>query len=563
MERKYLDTICHQSHFGNVRALTVWVSSNAKDVFMKRNCIKYFLLFVLVALWLLPAVAIAENVGNSPQLPLLINNAGGIRDAGSSGVLSSFPQANAVQRFREVELTAELLLPGTLYKGDEFILNLFPDKQWTAMIEQISTDINGTLSLSCKIQSLDYGFAIITVSEGRAFANIEIPEEQLVYNITQDAASKRYYLLELDTAKMDIQEGAPSLSVPSPGNIIFPQLAPNAVRSGPLDPADVDIMILYTPAALNYANSTLGINNLLAQVMTKSQLVLNNSLTYITMNLVYSGAVDYTESGNAEVDLVRLATYPGFEPYGESYAGFSLLGYMDEIHNIRDIFGADLVVLLEYISTPGGLGWLMETTAGMPEYAFCINRVQQATTYTPIHEMGHNMGAHHHKAQTVQPGPGLFPYSAGWRWVGTNSARYCDVMTYESGSYYADGLAHSRVAYFSNPSLNYQGVATGDAVDGDNARNMRESKHIVAAYKTANFPEPMNLTITRTEGSGYLDWDDVPYANSYKVFYAAKPNALPEEWNLAGIVGVSQFNEATAEKRFYRVLSSSAALPAR
>ena len=46
------------------------------------------------------------------------------------------------------------------------------------------------------------------------------------------------------------------------------------------------------------------------------------------------------------------------------------------------------------------------------------------------------------------------------------------------------------MAYFSNPGITYQGDATGDAADGDNARTLREIRTVIAGYRpTANAPE--------------------------------------------------------------------------
>ena len=57
-------------------------------------------------------------------------------------------------------------------------------------------------------------------------------------------------------------------------------------------------------------------------------------------------------------------------------------------------------------------------------------------------------------------------------------------MSYSSGAYFPDGIDHVYAAYFSNPNVLYKGVATGHVSDGDNARNIREIKSVIAGYRT-------------------------------------------------------------------------------
>jgi hypothetical protein len=244
----------------------------------------------------------------------------------------------------------------------------------------------------------------------------------------------------------------------------------------------IDVMVVYTPAAKQWADSSGGgISNVVSQSMEKAQLVADNSVADFSVNLVHSVEVSYTESGDSGTDLGRL------QKVGD--------GYLDNVHTLRNTYGADVVVLFTKVEDTGGIGYLLNSTSGSPEYAFSITRVQQASwTFTTIHEIGHNMGLHHHKEQNVQPGPGLYSYSAGWRWTSTDSKPYCSVMTYEAGKYFSDGITHNRVAYFSNPSLTYIGAATGDAEDGDNARNVREIKTVIAAYRNASSYQIMSPT---------------------------------------------------------------------
>ncbi|NLH17252.1 MAG: hypothetical protein GX455_11790, partial [Phycisphaerae bacterium] len=258
----------------------------------------------------------------------------------------------------------------------------------------------------------------------------------------------------------------------------------------PLDPATIDILVVYTPAARTWAdNSGGGIANVISQAMEKGQLALDNSNTNLTIRLVHSAEINYTESGDSGTDLDRL-TNSGDE-------------YMDTVGTLRTQYKADLVCLFASVSDTGGIAWLLGRSGGDPSTGFSLVRVQQAASgYTQIHEMGHNMGCGHHKQQTTQPGPGLFDYSAGWRWTGTDSGRYCSVMTYSSGSYFADGLNHTTVGYFSNPAISYKGLPTGHRDDGDNARTIREVKHAVAAYRSNKVPLTPSLINPANGASG-------------------------------------------------------------
>jgi hypothetical protein len=180
----------------------------------------------------------------------------------------------------------------------------------------------------------------------------------------------------------------------------------------------IDLMIVYTRAAREWADSqATGINHVINQAMENAQLVFGNSKVGISLHLFHAAEIDYVESGSSYTDLKTLRTSSSGVP------------------SLRDARGADLVSLFARVEDVGGLAWLLRSRSGSPSYGFQLVRVQQASgTYTHIHEIGHNMGSHHHKAQNYQPGPGLYPYSAGWRWTDQDGQRYCSVMTYESGS---------------------------------------------------------------------------------------------------------------------------------
>jgi hypothetical protein len=224
-------------------------------------------------------------------------------------------------------------------------------------------------------------------------------------------------------------------------------------------------MIVYTPAAASWAEGSGGINNVISQAIQKSKNAHANSGTGVDINLVHSAQINYTEAGSG-TDLNRLTFSDG---------------YMDEVLTWRDTYGADLVCILTYTSDTGGLGWLYN---GSSTYGMCLSRVQQTSwTYTLVHEFGHNMGCGHRADQATQPGPGYYSYSSGWHWTGSSGSKHASVMSYEDGGYY-------RVAHFSNPSISYDGVATGNATTGDNARSMRNIKPNIAAFRASISQDP-------------------------------------------------------------------------
>jgi len=377
----------------------------------------------------------------------------------------------SASRLCTVTLSDWVGVPDSVAPGDELVLNLFPDASYVATIDRISTNVNGTLSVRARLQGYPWGYVIVSSTDQEGtLASIEVPEEGLQYLLLYEPRSDAYYLAELDPAKMDVPQEAPPLLAPPPSPEEEWEIATfresMTASMGPEDPATIDVVIVYTPAAEDWAGAWYapwrgGINNNIDQAMQKAQLVMDNSNTGVTLELVHSARVEYTEYGNSVVELDRLR-----DPNDE---------HMDEVHQWRDEHGADLVALFALVYDVAGRGYQLWDEGGRPDRGFSLTAIQYArNSYTHIHEMGHNMGCHHHK-QDSWPGPGLFDYSAGWRWTKWGLP-YCTVMAYTDGY-------RIRVAHFSNPDIDYGGSPTGDPDDGDNARTIRETKHVIAAYR--------------------------------------------------------------------------------
>jgi hypothetical protein len=402
--------------------------------------------------------------------------------------LHFFENKDAVTRFREVELNVNLKSLFTVEPEDHIHLNLFSDVEYITEVQRVEEIMDGNVTITAKLLSFDYAFMVIATTEDRTLTTILIPEKGVNYQIISDPITLNHFLLEINPALLPEPTEYPSLT---PGELTEEDIQEQEriqkeidnTKSGPNDPATIDVMIIYTPAARTWGNSNGGILNLIATSVAIGKTALSNSSTIATTRLVHTGEISYTEytgpaiwygspynfwASGPEVDLIRLT---------DGTHGFATA------HTWRNTYGADLVQL--FTTMGGGIAWVLGNTGGSPDWGFSLAGVSTATAYTPIHEMGHNMGCGHHKDQNFQAGPALYTYSAGWRWQGTDNVWYSSVMSYTGSGFFPSNPVNSiRVGHFSNPSVNYMGVATGDAVDGDNARTIRNTKHVIAAYRS-------------------------------------------------------------------------------
>lgn len=379
-----------------------------------------------------------------------------------------------------------------LAKQDKLKFQLLDRQEYVATVQAVCRNINSTWTLVAKLDDFHYSYLIVSQTGDNVTANIDIPEHGKKYLLI---GNKEHgdYLLDVSGRQLEVENLPERLATAGQPWHFIEDYRRQADEDQQRDTV-IDIMVLYTPAAKTWADSNGGIANVIANAVTLGNTSLANSSTSMQLNLVHSAEVSYTESGSSNTDLDRLTNTSDT--------------YIDEIHTWRNTYKADIVTMFTFIEDTGGLGWLLGYKSGQPQYAFSICRVQQVGwTYTMVHELGHNMGAHHHKQQTVQPGPTNWgsswsenTWSAGWKWTTAASERYCCLMSYTSG--YPDGQTYTRVAHFSNPSVTYGGYPTGDAADGDNARTLREMRLTLASYRVADKPTITTQPTSQTKNQG-------------------------------------------------------------
>lgn len=224
----------------------------------------------------------------------------------------------------------------------------------------------------------------------------------------------------------------------------------------------MDIMVAYTPEARVSAGSESAILATIdLAVLETNQAYANSGIDY-RLQLVKTHEVNYAEVSSFTEMLGRLKNPND--------------GNMDEIHGLRDMYGADLVTLIVGGSQYCGLGYLMTNPGpGFESWAFSVVARGCATGfYSFAHELGHNLGCQHDRDHA---GSGAYDWSYGHR---ASDSSWRTIMAYAPGS---------RINHFSNPNVMHQGEPTGvvntSAQGADNAMTINATAAIVSEFRDA------------------------------------------------------------------------------
>ena len=225
-----------------------------------------------------------------------------------------------------------------------------------------------------------------------------------------------------------------------------------------------DVMVVYTNLARAAAGGTNAINAEVQLGVDTANMTYDNSNVNARYRLVWRGEVTYNESGALTDHRDRLRD-PGD-------------GFYDWINITRDEVNADMCSI-----------WVDDDDAGQwCGFAFCETTTQAAYisvnwecasgNFSYPHEHGHGQGCAHNP-ENAGSCP-LYTYSYGNRWT-SGSSSYRTVMAYNTSN-----GPYQRIAYWSNPGINYLGVATGSATR-DNARTLDNTARTVEAFEFGGF----------------------------------------------------------------------------
>ncbi len=224
----------------------------------------------------------------------------------------------------------------------------------------------------------------------------------------------------------------------------------------------VRVIVMYTnTTAANMADPIGFINSCIDATNT----AYDNSSVNFNVELAVAKKVAYTESLNSTTDVTR------YRNIGD--------GYLDEVHDLRTYFDADLCLLITE-NVQSGICGEAYTVANSPYGdAFCVvTRGCSVGNLSFPHELGHLYGCRHDPYVDNTN----TPYDYGHVYV-FFPVRWRTVMAYNN--YCSDnGAGCTRIQYFSNPSVNYSGNATGVSNANDNESALEVSRANISSLET-------------------------------------------------------------------------------
>ncbi len=263
------------------------------------------------------------------------------------------------------------------------------------------------------------------------------------------------------------------------------------------DGSTVDILVLYTTLAANANGGAVGIESKILAGRDDLNTALSDSLVSTQFRVVHMEEVAFSQSGSMGSQLAQLR-----DPDD---------GVLDDAHILRDLYKADLVML---VISAGDVCGIANIGVGpgntpTPENAFSVVSAacMGGSTRVFAHEVGHNMGLLHGYEENPCTNGGS-RFGKGFQ---ADDGSFMTVM--------AVGTA-PRGLRFSNPAVDVNGQPSGVAAGvyhaADSAAALALAVPVVAKYRdrdmnadgVEDIDEIAAGTLSDCDGNGYPDFAD-------------------------------------------------------
>ena len=418
-----------------------------------------FLLVVCVALAAaisIPIVAFGQSVMGNPQLFDFV----GEMEEGREKSLSI-----AGLRQQSIQVRVEAIDSS---QAKQIEISLFDGKVFQAVQRETEGFIRqdaSTFSWSGKIYSDGAwsGDVILTVHKNAMAGSIYAPSG--VYSILPQA-NGAHVLIEIDQSLFPANGDDAQIVGALRGN---PGLNDSDQQSAPQldDGSQIDVMLVYTDDVRAFLGGTTQATAFAQQAITITNTAYQNSAMTPRVRLVHAMELNYAESNNTLTDLNFIRADAG-------------------VAAARNIYKADAVgFLVQNAPNACGQGFLMGNgnhNAAFESSAFSVSvRSCAVDNLTFPHELGHNQGAHHNPENAGPPTQTVFPYAFG-HYVNGGPSPFRTILSTTT-----NGICSTcpRIPYFSNPSVNFNGLPTGITDQRDNARTINNTALVFSRFRNS------------------------------------------------------------------------------
>ncbi len=344
----------------------------------------------------------------------------------------------------------------------------------------VNTDFKKDIELTIYDRNLDaqgnetlvfqdnfYNYAIIVIYDLKIFGFIQIgPDKYYIEPI-----SERYYLLtRVDNEKVS-KSNSECKNKPYNKENIFHKTSINEILPSinSLTNYTIDILVAYTPMALNKTGTVQAMNALIDGAIAQANTSYSQSGINISLNVVYKTLLDINES-----------------PY---YLQIDLDNFIAnaQIQTLRLQYGADICVLLLSDANKDNAGLAAgDATQDSPPY--CVLRYDYAISQmTFAHEIGHLQGAQHQYFGTDP-----IDYAHGWYYKDVNPINsWRTIMSVMAGGYGDKwgSTIETRIGRWSDPGNYY---SDGHILGASNANNKLKLNN-TASFISSLMSEPTTV----------------------------------------------------------------------
>ncbi len=354
-------------------------------------------------------------------------------------------------------------------------LELLDGKTIVAEPWKVFENPSGSLSWVGRVRGDAIGLVVLVSRDGVTVGSIRTAGELFMLAFAGPSANGVHTLYQVDESSPNLAE-LPTAPIPldHPDWARAQRRADAEASLGAEDDGSIqDLMVVYTPDSLAEVGGVVAMENLLDLGVTETNLSYETSGIDHRLRLVHSGQTDFDETSGAgdPRDLLQ----------GQDD------GFMDEVHGIRDLVAADLVMLIVSNENGGGCGraFIMEeVSTAHAAFAFCyVNQFCVSPGYTFQHELGHIQAGLHQWTGPVENSP--FTFNHGY----TDPVHQFRTIMAAGSSECPDGCPR-RLAW-SNPDVNDaetgepMGIPEGQPEAADNRKTLNATAWVVANFRVS------------------------------------------------------------------------------